>query len=227
MSKENEDLGMYDIILFDLDGTLTDPKEGITRSVQYGLKYLGIEETNLDNLIKFIGPPLTDSFKEFYGLDEEKTQMAILKYRERYEDVGIFENGLYDGIEDILKSLKETSKKIALATSKPEVFAKRILEKYNVAQYFDEVVGSTLDGGLGTKEMVIREVFNRLNLKEKELKNVIMVGDRKHDIIGAKACNIKSIGVKFGYAEENELKEAGADYIVDTVQELKVFLLEN
>lgn len=217
---------MKKIILFDLDGTLTDPKEGITKCVQYALEYFGISVSDRDNLLCFIGPPLIDSFQDFYGFSLKDAEVAVAKYRERYKDIGIFENGIYDGITDMLDACKKSGKKICLATSKPEVFAKRILEKYGMAQYFDEVAGSTLDGSINEKCDVIKEAFRRMNIcSDDELSQIVMVGDRKHDIIGAKKCKIQSIGVRFGYAEEGELEEAGADYIVDTVEELKCKLL--
>lgn len=213
---------MKDIILFDLDGTLTDPKEGITKCVQYALAHFGIDVPNLDDLMCFIGPPLVDSFQMFYGFSEEKAEEAVVKYRERFKDIGIFENGVYDGVLEMLKACKAAGKTIGLATSKPEEFARRILDKYGMAEYFDEITGSTMDGRINAKSDVIMEAFRRMGIDDPDKKErVIMVGDRKHDIIGAKQCGIESIGVRFGYAEEGELEAAGADYIVDTVEELK------
>lgn len=213
---------MKDIILFDLDGTLTDPKEGITKCIQYALAHFGIEVKDLNQLMCFIGPPLIDSFQMFYGFSKEKAEEAVKKYRERFKDIGIFENGIYDGVLELLSECKKAGKTICLATSKPEEFAVRILEKYKMAEYFDEAVGSTMDGSINAKSEVINEAFRRLGIDGNEKKaSTIMVGDRKHDIIGAKQCGIESIGVRFGYAEAGELEEAGADYIVDTVEELK------
>lgn len=213
---------MKDIILFDLDGTLTDPKEGITKCVQYALAHFGIDVDDLNELMCFIGPPLIESFQSFYGFTPEKAEEAVAKYRERFKDVGIFENGIYDGIIELLAECKAAGKKICLATSKPEQFATRILERYKMAEYFDEAVGSTMDGSVNAKCDVINEAFRRMGIDSLEKKaRVIMVGDRKHDIIGAKQCGIESVGVRFGYAEEGELEAAGADYIVDTVEELK------
>lgn len=211
---------MKDILLFDLDGTLTDPKEGITKCVQYALAHFGIKVTDLNELMCFIGPPLIESFQMFYGFDKEKAEEATAKYRERYKDIGIFENGVYSGIIDMLKVCKAAGKKLCLATSKPEIFAVRILERYGMAEYFDEAVGSTLDGSINAKDEVINEAFRRLGIDDAKKKDVIMIGDRKHDILGAKKCGIESIGVRFGYAETGELEEAGADYIVDTIEEL-------
>ena len=137
---------MYQTILFDLDGTLTDPKEGITKCVQYALKHFGIEENDLDKLTPFIGPPLVYSFMTYYGLDEDQAQGAISKYRERFSTVGLFENGIYEGVKELLEILKVEGKTVALATSKPHVFAERILEHYGIKAYFDVIVGSELDG---------------------------------------------------------------------------------
>lgn len=217
---------MKDILLFDLDGTLTDPKEGITKCVEYALNAYGIQVESLDDLMCFIGPPLVESFQMFYGFDEQKAENAVEKYRERFKDIGIFENKIYAGIIEMLDSCKKAGKTICLATSKPEVFAVRILKKYGMAEYFDEAVGSTLDGSINAKHEVIEEAFRRLNIHSEEDKaRVIMIGDRKHDILGAKRMGIESVGVRFGYAEEGELEAAGADYIVDTVTDLEKLCL--
>lgn len=207
-------------ILFDLDGTLTNPKEGITKCVQYALHAAGIEVPNLDDLLCFIGPPLRYSFAQYYGMNEADTDKAIEKYRERYSTIGLFENSAYEGIHEILEKLKEQGKILAVATSKPEIYTHKIIEKYGLKKYFDEVVGSELDGTRDNKWEVIEEVFSRLQLTQDKKAQIIMIGDRKHDIIGANKCGIESIGVEFGYAEEGELKEAGATYIVETVEEL-------
>ena len=212
---------MEKVLLFDLDGTLTDPKEGITKCLQYALRHFNIEVNDLSQLLCFIGPPLVDSFKNFYGMSEEDAVVAVEKYRERFKDIGIFENGVYEGITQMLKNCKDMGCKIGLATSKPEEFAVRILEKYELAKYFDETTGSTMDGSRNNKTDVIKEAFRRMGITDAHKENVFMIGDREHDIIGAKNCGIKSIGVKFGYAEEGELEAAGADYVVDTVEQLQ------
>ena len=217
---------MFHTILFDLDGTLTDPKEGITRSVAYALEAFGIKEEP-DHLTCFIGPPLKESFIEYYHLTESEADKAIEKYRERYSQIGLFENKVYEGIPEILRALKEQGKKLAVATSKPYIFAKQILEKYAIANYFDWIVGSELDGTRVKKAEVIEEVLKQAKIAEEERKGCLMVGDRKHDIQGAKACQMASMGVKFGYAEDGELEKAGAIYIVNNVAELGRFLLEN
>lgn len=217
---------MNDYVLFDLDGTLTDPKIGITTCVQYALKHFGIEEPNLDKLEPFIGPPLKESFMEFYGFDEKQGEEATQKYRERFQDTGIFENKIYGGIKNLLKQCKKNGAVLGVASSKPEVFVKRILEHFQIAQYFDVVVGSELDGRRTDKGEVIQEALRRL-FKENDIEydKVVMVGDRKFDINGARQNGIVSIGVSYGYGDIEELKEAKADFIARTVDELRELLL--
>lgn len=214
---------MFDLILFDLDGTLTDPKEGITNCVKYALHHFGIEENDEATLLKFIGPPLYDSFRDLYGFSHDDANLCVEKYRERYSVTGLFENSVLDGAVEILCELKKAGKTTALATSKPLVFAKRIVEKYGLSEYLDYVVGADLKGGINYKDEVINEVLRQTN--PGDLSKVVIVGDRKHDILGAKKCGIASIGVKCGYAEENELEDAGADFIFQNLSEVKDFLL--
>ncbi len=215
---------MFQYILFDLDGTLTDPKEGITKSVQYALASFGIDEPDLDKLVPFIGPPLKSSFMDFYQMSDEDAVRAVAKYRERFNDIGIYENAIFPGIAKLLSDLKVQGKKIAIASSKPTCLVDRILEHFEIMQYFDYVVGSELDGTRSKKEEVVEEAL-RLMVPEKERHLVAMVGDRKFDIEGAKAFGLVGVGVSFGYAGEHELEEAGADYIVDTVEELGELLM--
>ena len=217
---------MKKYLLFDLDGTLTDPKIGITTCVQYALKSYGIEEPDLDKLEPFIGPPLKDSFMQFYGMDEKQAEAAIEKYRERFRDTGIFENKIYKGVPAMLRTLKAKGMSLAVASSKPTVFVKRILEHFHIEQYFDVVVGSELDGRLGTKTEVVQEALRQLfpdgQIRRDE---VYMIGDRKFDVEGARNVRVESIGVAYGYGSMEELKEAKADYIVRSVPELEQFLL--
>lgn len=219
----------FQYILFDLDGTLTDPKVGITRCVQYALSKFGIDEPDLDKLEPFIGPPLTESLNEFYGFDEKKAAEAIVFYRERFGDVGIFENEIYDGMKELLARLKEEGKTLAIASSKSTIYVNRILQYFNIEQYFDVIVGSELDGTRSQKNEVVEEALNRLEaLQQNEFKaddGFVMIGDRKFDINAAKKFGIASIGVSYGYAAPNELEQAGADYIVDTVEELGKLLI--
>ncbi len=215
---------MFNYILFDLDGTLTDPKLGITSSVQYALRALGIEEPSLDKLEPFIGPPLADSFREFYGLDEGQIETAIAKYRERFNDRGIYENEIYPGIAEMLAALKASGKKLSIASSKPTQFVERILDYFDIRIYFDVIVGSNMDGTRSKKEEVVEEALRQMlpsELTSAEKKAAVaMVGDRRFDIEGAREHGITSVGVSFGYAPEGELEQAGADYIVDTVNAL-------
>ncbi|MDE7030323.1 MAG: HAD family hydrolase [Lachnospiraceae bacterium] len=219
---------MFDYILFDLDGTLTDPKAGITRSVQYALRALGIEEPSLDKLEPFIGPPLSDSFREFYGLDEERIQTAIAKYRERFAVQGIYENAIYPGIAQMLAQLKTGGKRLSIASSKPTEFVERILDYFEIRAYFDHIVGSNMDGTRSRKEEVVEEALRRMvpsGMPPSEKKAAVaMVGDRRFDIEGAKEHGITAVGVSFGYAPEGELAQAGADFIVNTVEELSALL---
>ena len=216
---------MYSYVLFDLDGTLTDPKIGITTCVQYALKAFGIDEPDLDKLEPFIGPPLKESFMEFYGFDEEKALQAVDKYRERFVVTGIFENEIYPGIPELLKRLKDAGCKLSIASSKPTELVERILVHFDIRRYFDYVVGSEMDGRRTKKEEVVEEALNQMVQKGVVFKKVAMVGDRKFDIEGARAFGLTGIGVSFGYAQEGELEQAGADYIVDTVEELGRLLL--
>ena len=209
---------MYDTILFDLDGTLTDPGEGITNSVAYALKKYDIEVSDRSELYKFIGPPLKDSFMRFYSFSEEKAEQAIACYREYFRDIGIFENRVYEGVEDMLKALCDEGKKLVLATSKPEEFAVRILEHFDLKKYFNVVAGASMDSSRSKKGDVIAYA---ISLCEDFCKDTaVMIGDREHDVIGAKENSLKSIGVLYGYGDEVELKTAGADYIVSSPQDI-------
>lgn len=220
---------MFQYILFYLDGTLTDPKIGITSSVQYALRALGIEEPSLDKLEPFIGPPLADSFREFYGLDEEQTAAAVEKYRERFKDQGIYENEIYPGIAEMLAALKAGGKTLAIASSKPTPFVERILDYFEIRTYFDHIAGSNLDGTHSRKEEVVEEALRRMlpatMTPDEKRTAVVMVGDRRFDIEGAKEHGITSVGVSFGYAPDGELEQAGADHIVDTVEALEKLLM--
>jgi phosphoglycolate phosphatase len=209
---------MYEYIFFDLDGTLTNPGEGITNSVAYSLEKFNIFVDDKTFLYKFIGPPLSESFEKYYGFSEEKSFLAVEYYREYFSKKGIFENEIYSGVEEVLSALKKDNKKIVLATSKPFAFAERILEYFSIDKYFSFVSGATLDGTRNKKADVISYALNTLEIKDKS--SVIMVGDRMHDIEGAKKNGIKSIGVTYGYGSKEELEKAGADFIVDSVWDI-------
>lgn len=210
------------VILFDLDGTITDPKIGITKSFQYALQHFGIQVDNLDALEPVIGPPLKKSFSEFYHLPEEQIESAIEKYRERFSTVGLYENEIYDGMENLLKELSEAGYILEIASSKPTVFVEKICEHFKIKQYFTHIVGSFLDGRRGEKEEVVEEA---IRLSKATPDHIIMVGDRIYDVIGAHKKGIAVIGVSYGYGGRQELEEAGADVIVDTVAQLREELL--
>lgn len=209
-------------IFFDLDGTLTNPAEGITNSVAYALEYYGISVSDKTQLYKFIGPPLAQSFMDFYGFSPDKAKEAVEKYREYFADTGIFENMVYENIPEVLEKLKNAGFSLAMATSKPEVFAKRIADKFELTKYFDFIGGSLLDNSRTDKGEVIEYVLSSLKADREK---TIMVGDRSHDILGAKKCSLKSLGVLYGFGSLEELKTAGADYIAETPKELETLLL--
>lgn len=213
----------YNYLLFDLDGTITNSETGITRCVEYALSHFGIQVSDLHDLLPFIGPPLLDSFKEFYHFTDEQAVIATEKYRERYKDKGIYENELYPGIEELLAEAAQQGKTVILATSKPEIFARRILDYFKLSSYFSFIAGSGLDGSLHTKTDVINYILQSNNITD--LSTVVMIGDRKHDIIGAKNVGIDSIGVLYGFGDYDELSEAGATHIVKDIAELRNLLL--
>lgn len=208
----------YQYIFFDLDGTLTEPKVGITKSVAYALKYYGIHVEDLDTLCPFIGPPLKDSFMKYYGFDDAKAEEAVEKYREYFRPYGIYENEMYEGVDNLLTQLKECGKTIVLATSKPTVFAEIILKHFGLRSYFDCVVGSELDGTRVKKGDVIAYALEEIGVTDKS--KVVMIGDRDNDILGAKENGLDCIGVLYGHGSREELELAGADRIVETVEEL-------
>lgn len=207
---------MIKYILFDLDGTLTNPKEGITKCVQYALSHFGIER-DCDELVSFIGPPLKEQFIEYASLSEEDGERAVAIYRERFAPIGIFENEIYDGIIPMLEQLKRQGKVLALATSKPAVFAERIVEKYGINPFLTHLEGSELDGRNTDKAQVIKNAMKKLGATSE---NTIMVGDREHDVIGAEKNNIKCIGVSYGFGTIDELESSGATKIARSTGEL-------
>lgn len=211
---------MYKYILFDLDGTLTDSSKGITNCVKYALEAAKKEIPGDDKLFEFIGPPLTEGFMTISGMSKKEAERATKKFRERYNVTGLFENKPYEGIEKVLNTLCEKGYVLAVATSKPEETAKKIIEHFGLKKYFKEITGSTFDAVRNTKQSVIEETLKRLNVTDKEKENVLMVGDRKHDVIGAHNCGIDVLGVYYGFAKKGELEAAGADHIVSKVEEI-------
>ena len=216
-------MARFSHVLLDLDGTVTNPKEGITRSVAYAFDHFSIPYKSLDSLCSFIGPPLEVSFME-YGLSKADAQIAMAKFREYYADKGIFECELFEGIPDLLKTLKQHDKKIFLATSKVLKFANIVLDHFNITEYFDFISGSELDGTRVIKGEVIAYALEQTQTKVSP--SIVMVGDRKHDIIGAKSQNLCSVGILYGFGSEEEFKKENADYIIDTIDNLKTFLLQ-
>jgi phosphoglycolate phosphatase len=212
----------YDVILFDLDGTLTDPKIGITKSVQYALAKFNIHEPDLDKLIPFIGPPLIESFQEFYGLNDADAHMAVTYYREYFTETGIYENAVFPGITELLSKLSANNKQIIMATSKPTIFAEQIAQHFGIGQFFSTIVGSNLDGSRMSKTEIIDYILQTIPHLDRQ--NIVMIGDRKHDIIGAQNNNIDSIAVAYGYGTIEELQAAKATFIVQSIDQLASLL---
>lgn len=209
---------MYQYVLFDLDGTLTDPGAGITNSVAYALNKYGIQVKDRTQLYKFIGPPLQDSFEMFYGFSKEDARKAVGYYREYYHDKGIYENKLYGGMAQMLGRLYDSGKTLLVATSKPEEFAVRILEYFDIRKYFAYAAGSNMDGTRIKKDEVIAYALDAGGISDRAAS--VMAGDREYDILGAKKAGIDSIGVLFGYGSRKELETAGATYIAENVEDV-------
>jgi len=214
----------YETILFDLDGTLTDPKQGMVKSFQYALSFFEIENTDLSVLEKCIGPPLQDSFPEYFGLSRKDTEMAMKKYREYFSEKGLFENEVYAGIPELLEALREDGRALILATSKPALYSRKILEHFSLREYFTFISGSTMSGSRLRKADIIR-----YGLKKRPPAAgaaVVMVGDRKHDVVGAKETGVDSVGVLYGYGSRAEMEACAPDAIISSVGALKKFFLE-
>lgn len=209
---------MYDILLFDLDGTLTDPGEGITNSVAYALNKFNITVNNRQELYNFIGPPLIDSFMKYYNMNYENGLKAVEYYREYFAVTGIFENKMFNGVPELLTKIKDSGRVISLATSKPEQYAVRILEHFNLTQYFDFIGAATMDETRSKKSDVIKYTLDCLSVSDKS--KVVMIGDRHHDIEGANFNGLDSIGVLVGYGDRNELVGAGATYIAESIEDI-------
>jgi predicted phosphatases len=217
---------MYKYLLFDLDGTITKSEEGIFNCIKYALDWAGIPYPEYRVFRSFIGPSLYDSFVREFGMDDAKAKEMVAKYRERYNVVGLFEAEVYDGVADTLCALKEKGCILSVATSKPTEPTLRILEKFGVGKYFDVVVGSNPDGTGSDKKHIISQVLESLKknhgLTEDMIKSnqVVMIGDRRYDIEGGKACGLQTIGVLYGYGSREEFEAAGADNIVETPEEI-------
>lgn len=215
---------MIESIFFDLDGTIVNSEQGVTRSAVYALEKFGIEETDREKLRKFLGPPLSYSFMTFYGFDRDSAERAVAYYRERYVPIGIHENEVYDGIPELLRTLKESGRRVFVATSKPEHFAKTILSELGLDKYFDGIYGSALDETRNTKDLVLEYAIKEAEITDKS--RAVMVGDRYHDVEGAKKNGLECIGVLFGFGDREELLGAGAIDVAETAYELEKILLK-
>lgn len=213
---------MYQTILFDLDGTLTDPGLGITNSVAYALKHYGIEEADRTALYRFIGPPLAKSFEQYYGFSAEKSGEAVKVYREYFSTKGLYENEVYPETVQMLEALKAMGCRLIVATSKPEKFANIILEHFDLKKYFDFVAGATMDSSRSRKADVIAYALENCGISD--VASAIMVGDREHDILGAKELGMDSIGVLVGYGSREELEKAGATFVAETLMDVVRFV---
>lgn len=216
---------MAELVLFDLDGTLTDSGPGIMNCVRYAFDYLNFTDYDPAILRTFIGPPLDYSFKEVCGISEEEAKNAVAKFRERYFETGIWENSVYEGIPEILTLLKGSGKKLAVATSKPQHLADRVLEKFELAEFFDVICGSKGDGKKAEKIAILKEVLTITGFEDKK-DQVILIGDTKYDVLGAKQIGIDCVGVSYGYGTVEELKDAGAVKICGTPAELVYLALD-
>lgn len=210
-------------LLFDLDGTLTDPALGITNSLMYALKQYSITINDRTTLYKYIGPPLLDTFTKGFGFSDEQAAEAVVKYRDYFAVTGLYENTVYPEIPDMLSALQKAGKKLIVATSKPEKYSVRILKHFNLAHYFSCIAGSRIDESRSKKSEVIAYALERMQVLNRA--KALMIGDRSYDITGAKECGLSSIGVLYGYGSREELETAGADYIATTVRELESTLL--
>lgn len=214
----------YQWIFFDLDGTLTGSASGIINSVEYSLKKFGIVNTDREKLYSFIGPPLVDAYMSVFGFSRKKAELAVKYYREYYPEHGIFENSVYEGIEQALTQLCDAGKTLILATAKPEPFANRILEHFNLTKYFKAVAGAMFDGTRITKSEVIKYALTLDDITD--VSKVVMVGDRENDVSGAKMHGIDCIGVLYGYGSRKELTDAGAIYIAETPNDICEIILK-
>ena len=214
---------MYRYILFDLDGTITDPFDGISKCIVYALESFGMKVEDTGELVSFIGPPLFEQFKVYCGFDDEQAEQAVKKYRERYSGIGWRECTLAEGTEELLRKLKTKGKILAVATSKPECFAVPILEHFGIDKYFDVIGGAELEhSGRNSKDAVIEYVLEKLGVEDR--REAVIVGDRFHDIDGAKKTGIGSVGVLSGYGSREELEEHGADHIAVNMPDVLKFL---
>lgn len=227
MQRMKGEFMKYQYILFDLDGTITESAPGIVNSVRYALNKMKYEVRDEKELLRFIGPPLIDSMKKFYGMNDEQAEQAVIFYREYFSEKGLFENSVYDGIEECMQQLKEKGKILAIATSKPEEYSVRIAEHFGFANRFDKICGATMDKSRTEKADVIRYTLKTLGITDENKSSVLMVGDRRHDIIGAKENGLDSMGVLYGYGDRDELEEAGAVYIAESTKDISEIIMKS
>ena len=218
----------YRYLFFDLDGTLWDSREGITKAVRYALEQMGYGSPDLKDLYKFIGPPLTEAFPEYYGMTMEQAREGVTYFREYFTKTGIYQNRLFDGVPEMLKTLKDAGRILCTASYKPEAHVKITLDSFHIADCFDYICGATLDESRSGKKEVLKELIRRLGLTEEQLHTeVLMIGDRKHDVQGAAAFGIPCLGTSMGFAPEGELESAGALAVVDNLQEMTDYILNH
>jgi phosphoglycolate phosphatase len=213
----------FNLIIFDLDGTLTDPSLGITKGISHALTQMGMIPQPLNELKHFIGPPLIDTFMDHYKLSKYESEKAIKIFREYYSEKGLYENVPFHNINTLLNSLKNSEIKLAVATSKPQEFSEKILNHFLLGKYFDIIQGATMDNSLAHKKDIICETLKKFPEIEKE--KIIMIGDRKYDIEGAKENGILSIGVNYGFADPGEIEATSPDFIAESIEELFKILL--
>lgn len=221
-------MSKFKVVLFDFDGTFVDSGEGILNCVEYALEKHNIPVGDRSRLNYFIGPPLYTSFTDLYGIEGEDCENIVETYRERYASKGVFECALYDGIIDVVKSLKENGIKVGIASAKPEIFIYQMIELFKVEGLFDTIAGRDLENHDDDKTGILLKSMSNLGIKNEEDKvKVAMVGDRHYDITGAKNAGVTSVGVTYGYGTEQELVDAGADFIAHNMEELNKILLNN
>lgn len=212
---------MFDTVLFDLDGTLTDSGPGITNAVAYALEQLGRPAMTQAERDRFVGPPLHDSFRIFCGMTEEESLEAVRLFRVYYNDRGVYENSVYPGIEDMLEALTAQGKKLAVATSKPEHMAKKVIAHFGLDRWLTQIAGASLDTSRNKKDQVIAHALREFGI---DRERAVMVGDREHDVIGAAAFGIPTVGVTWGYGSREELEQSGARFVIDEPEALAEYL---
>ena len=218
---------MFQYVLFDLDGTLTDPGEGITKSIAYSFDHYGVPYGSLDELKVYIGPPLIKEMSARIGVDMETAKAYVVKFRERYNTIGWKENVIIPGMPEALQELKSAGCKLAVATSKPYPMAMRVLEHFDLAKYFDAICGSDPDGGNADKALIVSRALKELGVTDQQKSQAVMVGDRMHDVVGGQKNDITTVGLTMGYGSREEFADAGVSFVADSAQEMVTYLLRN